>query len=229
MRERRELPPSERGRRARYVRSVIDVNDVNELGAHLHGSAARVRPSRRALRLRSPASTRWITSDACEASSVAAGPRAIHRTALALVDAAAVACSLRGAVTFPSGLPRLRSFMSYAAWASAARPTAPRRSHVNDVNPKQPRHVHRPPAHKATKHASGAGEPGDRNATYPITRTKSTARSHRRLASSTPRRLFRRRSSHASRNGRPGSLCPTAAACRAHRTRQIMAACVGTR
>ena len=47
----------------------------------------------------------------------------------------------------------------------------PRRSHVNDVNPQQPRDVHRPPAHKATKRScdirrrkseSGRAEPGRR-------------------------------------------------------------------
>jgi hypothetical protein len=87
----------------------------------------------------------------------------------------------------------LRSFRSYVARASHRDDSAPRRSHVNDVNPQQPWHVHRPPAHKATRRSRAPGMPDERNATFPITRTKSTARSHPRLAASTPGLSLRRR------------------------------------
>ena len=51
----------------------------------------------------------------------------------------------------PPTTQRLCSFLSYLVNASTKPAYRPRRSHANDVNPQQPPHVHKPPAHKSTK------------------------------------------------------------------------------
>ncbi len=54
-------------------------------------------------------------------------------------------------LTFLPACCPVLSFLSYVVRALPARTRPRRRSHANDVNPQQLRHVHKPPAHKATK------------------------------------------------------------------------------
>jgi hypothetical protein len=54
--------------------------------------------------------------------------------------------ALSAATSFVSFVPRQSVNQ---AWTCR-----PRRSHANDVNPQQPRHVHKPPAHKSPKRSS---------------------------------------------------------------------------
>jgi hypothetical protein len=58
--------------------------------------------------------------------------------------------SFTAPLTFPGPGPVL-SFISYLANASTKPTDRPRRSHANDVNPQQLRHVHKPPAHKSPR------------------------------------------------------------------------------
>jgi hypothetical protein len=62
-------------------------------------------------------------------------------------------------LTFPRARDRLRSFRSYIPSASNQRPDRPRRSHMNNVNPQQPRDGQRRPAHKGVKQQHATGSP----------------------------------------------------------------------
>ncbi len=57
----------------------------------------------------------------------------------------------RGPPPFSAPLTFPRHATSYVVYVVRRQPSTPRsrRSHVNDVNPQQPRHVHKPPAHKS--------------------------------------------------------------------------------
>ena len=62
----------------------------------------------------------------------------------------------RGPPPFSAPLTFPRPATSYVVYVVRRQPSIrrsrqPRRSHVNDVNPQQPRHVHKPPAHKSPK------------------------------------------------------------------------------
>ncbi len=68
----------------------------------------------------------------------------------------------RGPPPFSAPLTFPRPATSYVVYVVRRQPSIrrsrqPRRSHVNDVNPQQPRHVHKPPAHKAPKESSVLG------------------------------------------------------------------------
>ena len=89
-----------------------------------------------------------------------AGRRGCHRAkrgkgSEATLTAPAVGATIiqvkgEGARSWRSRQP-VRSFRSYVAGASGRRASRRRRSHANDVNPPQPPHVHKPPAHKSPK------------------------------------------------------------------------------
>ena len=84
-------------------------------------------------------------------------------TATALVAAVALASSLRGAVDVPVGLTATSVVLVvHRQRVNPARRPRQRRSHVNDVNPQQRRHVHKPPAHKGVMRQRRAGRVGQR-------------------------------------------------------------------
>ena len=56
---------------------------------------------------------------------------------------------------------RLCSFLRTSSTRQPSRTCRPRRSHTNDVNPQQPRHVHKPPAHKGVMQPSAIGAGDD--------------------------------------------------------------------
>ncbi len=65
----------------------------------------------------------------------------------------------RGPPPFSAPLTFPRPATSYVVYVVRRQPSIrrsrqPRRSHVNDVNPQQPRHVHKPPAHKSPTRSS---------------------------------------------------------------------------
>jgi hypothetical protein len=167
-----------------YVRCAERVNHVNERpprqargrdmsgcarrerreGArrvHRHGQALRTFAAEGPARAQ-VASTRWIS-------------RRRPRTASSVARAAGASLTAPPAPSLepwpslispgaPLSFPDLRlefgRFFRTSSTRQPSRACRPRRSHVNDVNPAPPRHVHKPPAHKRLKRSQAARRVG---------------------------------------------------------------------
>jgi hypothetical protein len=122
-----------------------------------HAAAERERSPAASNRRIAPAEAR--SASAVVRAAGAAPPRRLRRP------------RRRGCVWFPQ-LSRCRSrrsasdFVRFFRTSSSRQPSRtcrPRRSHANDVNPQQPRHVHKPPAHKGvTQQRARSASPGCR-------------------------------------------------------------------
>ena len=100
-------------------------------------------------------------------------------------------------LSFPPASDQLRSFISYVVSAFANGSRWRRRSHVNDVNPQQPRHVHKPPVHKGVTQSSGRPPP-----MAPLNGRRSSRRTIASIAMTVPSRLALRRPNAARPRGR---------------------------
>jgi hypothetical protein len=180
----------------RYVRCVVDVNDV-DLRVSRSASVSAPQRSTPALSRRrqtAPACWRELAERATPACPCPHRRLAESSAALADLTAAAVAPSLIAPLTFPTsrraGFFRfLRTSSMRSGWSLGPS----RRTHVNDVKSQQPRGVTTPTSHKSPQDSSGQADADECSATIWIVRATPAARSASRDSARQPTSMTRPR------------------------------------